>query len=470
MNEIKNEAIKCSECGKFFNREFGMCPFCGTELLVENEESNNNQDTPLSINDTEDAFLEENTEGDFVLCPNCNNKYDINVGLCTICGYSSLELDETVAEEDEASDNVSATQDSTSDKLQNTYNSAYSDTEENKPVNYKKIGIISAIVIGIIIVIALIVNANKLSGVSMNQIETDISELSVVTNGVIESEYTPFTPYTVDSVEIEKRQTNINDKEDIVYCNIVISNEYYQTDLQIKLVYNYYDDGGWVLDEKDFIETQTFPISGVAIDNVYVDYLDYSNGFNDYASISQGSNFDRTKLQLVAHNTDLENKIDIVEYQYTYDKVIVNAQLIFNFDDNLGWTIDSKNKNSTSCCPLVQNVIVDWEKILLGTFSCDAGRYKNHLIIESFNPTTKEITGKYSVWEETTYYNPSFEKNENFSTTFNENEISFTITVSCHNGGTLTNTVSRTIEYDIFHDTWYIAVFGSWNDWDFVRQ
>ncbi len=321
----EKEAVKCSECGKFFNKEFGMCPFCGTELAEDNIELTDNQYIPLSVTDTEEAFVEENTEGNFVLCPNCNNKYDINVGLCTICGYSSLESDETVAEEDEASANVSAIEDSTSDKLQNTYNSAYSDAEENKPVNYKKVGIISAVVIGVILVISLIVNGSKLSGVSMNQIESDISELSVVTNGVIESEYTPFTPYTVDSVEIEKRQTNIDDKEDIVYCNVVISNEYYQTDLQIKLVYNYYDDGGWIKDGSSVVSDTTVPIAPIPKDSV------------DKITVTAL----KTKIDLTSsYITDITLDDDsytytsTINYKYSDDRFVVEGYATTYFENN----------------------------------------------------------------------------------------------------------------------------------------
>ncbi len=323
----EKEAIKCGECGKFFNKEFGMCPFCGTELVEDRIEQIDNQDTLLSVTDTEEPFVKEDTEGNFVLCPNCNNKYDINVGLCTICGYSYLETEETVVEEDGASDNVSAIEDSTSDKLQSAYNSAYSDTEESKPVNFKKIGIISAVVVGFIIVIALIVNSSKLSGVSMNQIESDINELSVVTNGVIESEYTPFTPYTVDSVEIGKRQTNIDDKEDIVYCNVVISNEYYQTNLQIKLIYNYYDDGGWIKDGSSVVSDTTIPIAPISKDSI------------EKITVTAL----KTKLDLTSsHITDIildsYNNASTINYKYSDDRFVVEGYATTYFEDNK-WTL-----------------------------------------------------------------------------------------------------------------------------------
>ncbi len=51
----------------------------------------------------------------------------------------------------------------------------------------------------------------------------------------------------VDSVTVEKRQTN--GKEDIAYCIIELSNDYYHITRYLTLNYNYYDKGGWILDE-----------------------------------------------------------------------------------------------------------------------------------------------------------------------------------------------------------------------------
>lgn len=50
----------------------------------------------------------------------------------------------------------------------------------------------------------------------------------------------------VRSVSIEKRQTN--EKEDIVYCEVALENTYYACTKYLKLSYNYYDQGGWILD------------------------------------------------------------------------------------------------------------------------------------------------------------------------------------------------------------------------------
>ena len=53
----------------------------------------------------------------------------------------------------------------------------------------------------------------------------------------------------VNSVAIEKRQTN--GKEDITYCKIELSCEYLLITRYVTLNYNYYDEGGWILDSWD---------------------------------------------------------------------------------------------------------------------------------------------------------------------------------------------------------------------------
>lgn len=87
--EKKNKAVECGSCGKFFNEVFGICPFCGTELAEDNIELTDNQKSLLPATDLKEAFLED-IDSEFLLCPNCNNYYDKNVGSCAFCGFSTF--------------------------------------------------------------------------------------------------------------------------------------------------------------------------------------------------------------------------------------------------------------------------------------------------------------------------------------------------------------------------------------------
>lgn len=82
----EKEAVKCSECGKFFNKEFGICPFCGSEIST-----GKSVDEILPENDETQTYGTQDEEKTFAMCPVCGNRYDADVGLCDICGYSELE-------------------------------------------------------------------------------------------------------------------------------------------------------------------------------------------------------------------------------------------------------------------------------------------------------------------------------------------------------------------------------------------
>lgn len=55
---------------------------------------------------------------------------------------------------------------------------------------------------------------------------------------------------TVTGVEVVKRQSNPENKEDIVYCRLTgPQNGYMYSQYYVRLLYNFYDEGGWILDE-----------------------------------------------------------------------------------------------------------------------------------------------------------------------------------------------------------------------------
>ena len=61
----------------------------------------------------------------------------------------------------------------------------------------------------------------------------------------------------VQSLVIDKRQTN--EKEDIAYVTIELENEWYHVTKHLVLLYNYYDKGGWILD--DFYRSEETEVS-----------------------------------------------------------------------------------------------------------------------------------------------------------------------------------------------------------------
>jgi len=96
----------------------------------------------------------------------------------------------------------------------------------------------------------------------------------------------------IKSFEVEKRQTN--EKDDTVYCIITAEDDLYQTTWHYCLYYNFYDKGGWILDNyEQYQSMDTQPISVLPIEEVqkyvaqYFTESDYSRYyFDDTESLS----------------------------------------------------------------------------------------------------------------------------------------------------------------------------------------
>lgn len=77
------------------------------------------------------------------------------------------------------------------------------------------------------------------------------------------------------SVEMEKRQTNKEDKTDYLYCQIITENETIRKSGEYEIISNYYDEGGWIIDG---IREQSCYFEPIAEPDIFdVDYgLDYN--------------------------------------------------------------------------------------------------------------------------------------------------------------------------------------------------
>lgn len=85
-------------------------------------------------------------------------------------------------------------------------------------------------------------------GVSKSQFENDILEQKEIQT-CFTSDFTRESKFEIEEIEITKEQVNIDDKEDIIYSEITIINDYFKIDLSIQCIYNFYDKGDWILDE-----------------------------------------------------------------------------------------------------------------------------------------------------------------------------------------------------------------------------
>lgn len=324
------QAIKCDKCGKFTNKNFGVCPFCGN-IFDEIVEESAAKESVVSDTSSEKHNADEANESIFVQCPMCRNKYDLSVGVCTICGYSHIQNDmesqeELIGNKEHITEGI--TEINSPDKSQNPLFSLFN----KDSVNYKKTGVIAAFVLCVVIAFSFILFNPKNTGVSTNQIKTDIEQLQVVTNGVVDCDYTPFSPYSIENYKIEKRQTNKKEKEDIVFCNVEIKNQYYKTDLELKLTYIYYDKGGWILENHNIISESTVPISAICKDEIPELRVEIKN-----------KQVDLTKANITSVNFDSANLLSSINYEYSDEFYTATGVVISKFENNIWSTIKSKD-------------------------------------------------------------------------------------------------------------------------------
>lgn len=106
-----------------------------------------------------------------------------------------------------------------------------------------------------------------------NQIKSEIPDY--VTELTIDNPFGGSTErFEITSLEIEKRQTE--DKEDTSWCLIQMQNDYYSVQRYVICYYNYYDKGGWILDDCEFYYEDEVEVRKNPFDNE--DVIDFLNG------------------------------------------------------------------------------------------------------------------------------------------------------------------------------------------------
>ena len=115
-------------------------------------------------------------------------------------------------------------------------------------------------VFGMMLILCLLASCG-LSSVTEQQVKDDLIQRAEVQN-CYTSEFTPQEEYTLKEYTLVKEQINKEDKEDIVFCNAVIENQYFQVSFQAQLLYNYYEKGGWIMDEFSLTDYEVVPLRG----------------------------------------------------------------------------------------------------------------------------------------------------------------------------------------------------------------
>ncbi|MBD5473221.1 MAG: hypothetical protein HDR20_10125 [Lachnospiraceae bacterium] len=198
---------------------------------------------------------------------------------------------------------------------------------------------IMEILIGMILAFILTACGNKV--VDEEQIQIDL-ETSTEKSILADNE-------KILAVTIDKRQTQKDDKKDVVWCTIQTEDERCAYEKSIVLTYSLYDEGGWMLDEisgNDRSGWVITPLTGVNDDEISASLSGINiTTNNEIWYVTQ----DNMKSILVdSHETNLEEQKDTVAVTLIVDDLIEEAdgQLIINYSFEHGsWKMDSISGN-----------------------------------------------------------------------------------------------------------------------------
>ena len=227
----------------------------------------------------------------------------------------------------------------------------------------------------------------KQKGTPKNIINSDIENLisNIDLHNYFDSEFVNDSPYRVE-FNLLKRQTNLENKEDIVYYDVIVKNDYFQISNTYKLLYHYYDEGGWILDDSVLESKNITPIKAPETQMVLEAWNREQYYLNNTDYKFRGS------TEWYGDLSDAE--FTIVESQSNLDKNGINANvnvtlicsltnirgyIPLEFDSEKGWELvnllDEDTADFDTACLLVTNIDCDYS-VAEGEFVYENGNEK----------------------------------------------------------------------------------------------
>lgn len=166
--------------------------------------------------------------------------------------------------------------------------------------------------------------------------------------------------FEIDSLKIVRRQTDKKEKVDKVGCEITVRNENYEGVFNYTLILNYYDKGGWYLENYESFSDDKLNAINNTVPNQTIDEAKracYQN-INNIANLTLvGEEFNQSSgilTQTYSVNADYEN-------------LTVSGNIIINYNfNNYNWEYE-----------IIDNTIQKWK--FTGTYVLDLEYYTNDL-------------------------------------------------------------------------------------------
>lgn len=234
----------------------------------------------------------------------------------------------------------------------------------------------------------------------------DLQTNEIITN-CYSSDFVSESSFKYVSHEIIKRQTNLDDKEDIINVSVTAESEYFRAIVDLTVTYNFYDEGGWIADDFFVNNKDITPIKAadksiisqkynsfkhaIRISYFEDDIKNIGDKFNENIGIQLWKpcmrNFSFGNCELVNGETRL-----YAEAKMTF--CTVKGYLPLQFDKTNGWHFVEQSYNLGEE-PIL--VITDVEygdySAALGKQSIDSDTYiyPTECVIEEINAQAKQI-------------------------------------------------------------------------------
>lgn len=185
-----------------------------------------------------------------------------------------------------------------------------------------------------LIMCLLLCACGKSTGIKESQILSDIPEQFITVDG---------QTLNYDSIEVSKRNTE--EGVDNIYFTLAASNSDYEVTAQCHFQYNYYSEGGWILDYAEMVngEYTVTPLNGYSSDSAE-EYM--QNYYMDYQLVSSdfGLDGDSYYTKYVYEGTN--------EWTYYSQTVSVNELYIFKTE------LEVPENPEDICC---YNILTVWK-------------------------------------------------------------------------------------------------------------
>lgn len=176
--------------------------------------------------------------------------------------------------------------------------------------------------------------------------------------------------YTLKTSSIEITKAKEDAEQYVVYCTATQESDMFKASNSYKMTYNFYDIGGWVLDECVVEKIDMIPKTTITEEEERY----YATGGHRFTSLTHTGTEKVSDTQYVFHY--------VGKYEYNYMDDVYNNDVVCTYDNSYGWYIAYSPKGSYH----------DWSK-MYGTWYGEntSSQYTATVKVEEVNETAGTI-------------------------------------------------------------------------------